>query len=88
MVTAIDDAISWLQQSRDAIAGGGSIMPLARAGHHARMDWEHREFTPVEVAADAEALKQHGRDGGWITAVLDDEDGVRLLGMRPIGSRS
>lgn len=87
MVTALDDAINWLQQSRDALAHGGSIMPLARAGHHARMDWEHREFTPVEVSADAEALKQHGRDGGWITAVVDDEQGVRLLGMRPISAR-
>jgi len=89
MITAIEDAISWLEQSRDALLHGGTIMPLARAGHHARMNWEHREFAPVEVAAEAEALKQHGRDGGWITAVLNSDvtgDRVQLLGMRPIAS--
>jgi len=28
-------------------------------------------------------LREHGRTGGWLTAVLHDEDGLRLLGMRP-----
>jgi prephenate dehydrogenase len=47
------------------------------------MNWERRRFEPVELAADAAALLEHGRHGGWITAVLRDADGVRLLGMRP-----
>jgi prephenate dehydrogenase len=85
LVGALDDAISWLQASREALASGGSIMPLARAGHHARMDWEHRAFVPVELSADAVALRGHGRDGGWITAVIETEGhGIQLLGMRPV----
>jgi prephenate dehydrogenase len=84
LVDALDDAISWLQSSRDSLAGGGSILPLAEAGHRARMEWEHRAFVPVELAADADALRAHGRRGGWVTAVIEsDLEGVRLLGMRP-----
>jgi prephenate dehydrogenase len=89
LVGALDDAIGWLQTSRDALAEGGSIMPLARAGHRARIDWEHREFTPVELTADAEALLEHGRRGGWITAVLDGGGPVgttKLLGMCPVAT--
>jgi prephenate dehydrogenase len=88
LVTALDDAIAWLQSSRDSLASGSSILPLARAGHRARVNWEHREFAPVELPVDAEALRQHGREGGWITAVLhnDSTRGIRvqLLGMRPV----
>jgi prephenate dehydrogenase len=97
LITALDDAIAWLQSSRDALATGGSIMPLAKAGHDARMEWEHRAFAPVELVADAEVLRAHGRDGGWITAVVDDAalaggsvsallggGEIRLLGMRPV----
>lgn len=88
LVTALDDAISWLQTSRDRLAAGGSVLPLAQAGHRARMDWEQREFGPVDLAADPAALRQLGREGGWITAVLE-KDGpaigeLRLLGMRPL----
>jgi prephenate dehydrogenase len=88
LVTALDDAIRWLQTSRDELATGGSVLPLARAGHQARLSWEEREFGPVDLPADAEALRQHGRDGGWITAVIE-KDGpavseLRLLGMRPL----
>ena len=31
--------------------------------------------------ADPDALRHPGHLGGWITAVLRDDDGVRLLGM-------
>ena len=88
LVEALDDALAWLQSSRDALAHGGSILPLARAGHNARIDWEHRAFLPVDLPADAAGLREHGRSGGWITAVVADEtDGsVRLLGMRPMTS--
>lgn len=88
LVTALDDAIRWLQESRDALADGGSIMPLARAGHRARIEWEHRAFEPVELAAEVDTLLQHGRHGGWITAVLSNDTRgaqVQLLGMRPVG---
>jgi prephenate dehydrogenase len=88
LVDALDDAIAWLVSSRDALAGGGSVLPLAEAGHRARMGWEDREFVPVDLPVDAEVLRQHGRDGGWITAVVEkDEPGaceLRLLGMRPV----
>jgi prephenate dehydrogenase len=84
LVTALDDAIAHLQSARDALAADETVFPLARAGHAARINWEHRRFEPVEVQPAAEELAEHGRTGGWITAVLRDDDGVRLLGMRPI----
>ena len=88
LITALDDAIAWLVTSRDALARGGSVLSLAEAGHRARIDWERREFGPVDLPVDAETLRQHGRDGGWITAVVE-KDGpdlgeCRLLGMRPV----
>jgi prephenate dehydrogenase len=83
LVRALDEAIARLQGARDRLAGNGSVLELAIAGHTARMNWEHRRFEPVELRADPVALLKHGRRGGWITAVLRDDDGVRLLGMRP-----
>ncbi|WP_375497783.1 prephenate dehydrogenase [uncultured Jatrophihabitans sp.] len=82
--TALDDAISYLVEARDALRSGGSVLSLADAGHAARINWEHRQVEPVELRADAAALVAHGRCGGWITAVLQEPDGVRLLGMRPV----
>ncbi len=84
LVTALDDAIAHLVGARDSLASGGSVLPLATAGHSARTNWEQRGFEPVEVPTDRAALVAHGRAGGWITAVLRDDDGVRLLGMRPV----
>ena len=84
LVDALDDTISRLVTARDELAGQRSVLELATAGHHARISWEHRRFEPVELPADAPALREHGRTGGWITAVLRGEGGVRLLGMRPL----
>jgi prephenate dehydrogenase len=84
LVDALDDAISHLRSARDALAADESVYPLAQAGHAARINWEHRRFEPVELTAEPEALRTHGRTGGWITAVLRDGDAVRLLGMRPV----
>jgi prephenate dehydrogenase len=84
LVDALDDAIGHLRSARDALASADSVYPLARAGHAARINWENRRFEPVELPAAKEALLEHGRTGGWVTAVLRDEDGVRLLGMRPL----
>jgi len=88
LLAALDDAVAWLSNARDALAGGGSVLPLAQAGHQARMSWEHREFGPVDLPAEPDALREHGRAGGWITAVIE-KDGpalgeLRLLGMRPL----
>jgi prephenate dehydrogenase len=80
---ALDDAINHLVEARDALRAHGSVLPLAEAGHAARVNWEHRHVHPVELAADAAELIEHGRQGGWITAVLHEDDGTRLLGMRP-----
>jgi prephenate dehydrogenase len=82
--TALDDAIGYLVEARDALRAGGSVLPLADAGHAARINWEHRGVEPVELDADPRALVEHGRHGGWITAVLHEDDGPRLLGMRPV----
>ena len=68
LVDALDDAIAHLAEAREALAGHASVLPLARAGHRARMDWEHRRFEPVEVVAERDELRAHGRRGGWITA--------------------
>jgi prephenate dehydrogenase len=84
LVDALDDAIEHLVATRTALAARGSVLPLAEAGYRARMDWEHRRFEPVDLAPDADLLRAHGRSGGWITAVLRDDDGTRLLGMRPV----
>jgi prephenate dehydrogenase len=83
LVDSLDDVIRQLTNTRASLANHGSVLALARAGHRARMDWEHRAFLPVELSADPDALRQLGHSGGWITAVLRDDDGVRLLGMRP-----
>lgn len=83
LVAALDDVIARLDAARKDLAAQHSVLPLAVAGHDARMNWEHRRFAPVELAAERDVLIAHGSDGGWITAVLRDEDGVRLLGMRP-----
>ncbi len=84
LVSALDDVIVRLSRARDELAANDSVYELAEAGHHARMDWERRSFEPVELPVVADALSEHGRRGGWITAVLRDDDGVRLLGMRPL----
>jgi prephenate dehydrogenase len=84
LVDALDDAIGHLRSARAALADDRSVYPLAAAGHAARINWEHRRFQPVELTASTDELRGHGRTGGWVTAVLRDDDGVRLLGMRPV----
>ncbi len=84
LVTALDDVIARLTAAREDLAASSSVLPLAQAGHQARMNWERRSFEPVELRVEPEELCAHGRLGGWITAVLRDDDGVRLLGMRPL----
>jgi prephenate dehydrogenase len=83
LVAALDEVISRLTTTRQLLVDDGTVLDLAKAGHRARMNWEHRQFKPVELNADPGLLRLHGRNGGWITAVLRDDDGVRLLGMRP-----
>ncbi|MBV9820796.1 MAG: prephenate dehydrogenase/arogenate dehydrogenase family protein [Actinobacteria bacterium] len=88
LVGALDDTIAALIACRDTLAAGGSVRALAEAGYRARKQWEDREFGPVDLPADPETLRRHGRDGGWITAVVEkDGPGIgelRLLGMRPV----
>lgn len=83
LVSAIDEVIGRLTAARDELADGRSVLELATAGHDARTNWEHRRVEPVELNADISELCEHGRRGGWVTAVLRDDDGIRLLGMRP-----
>lgn len=84
LVAALDDAIGHLHAARDALATSGSVLPLARAGHRARVDWENRRIEQVQVPAQAAALLAHGRRGGWLTSVIRSPDGVQLDGMRPV----
>jgi prephenate dehydrogenase len=83
LIDAIDDVLASLSAARADLVAGKSVLPLAIAGHSARVSWEERSFEPVELESDLDQLRAHGRGGGWITAVLRDEGGVRLLGMRP-----
>jgi len=83
LVDALDDTIERLVSARTELAAQRSVLDLATAGHKARISWEQRKFEPVELKADGDELREHGRTGGWITAVLRDDAGVRLLGMRP-----
>ncbi|MGI8882495.1 MAG: prephenate dehydrogenase/arogenate dehydrogenase family protein [Jatrophihabitans sp.] len=69
LTAALDEVISLLATTRDALAAGRSVLPLAREGHQARMNWESRSARPVVVPADRESLLEHGRAGGWITSV-------------------
>lgn len=84
LVHALDDVLSRLSATRDALAAGGSVLDLARDGYAARMNWEHRVVRPVDVAAESGALLDHGRAGGWITAVHESAAGVHLRGMLPL----
>lgn len=97
LVTALDEVVGRLTAARDHLAARGSMLDLAIAGHSARTGWEQRRFVPVELAPRVDELCEHGRGGGWITAILHDDDGrtataegpttpggVRLLGMRPV----
>lgn len=84
LVAALDDVLDRLAGARDALATHGTVLPLARAGHAARIDWEHRRFEQVEVVAEPAQLLAHGSAGGWITAVLPGAEGTRLLGMLPV----
>ena len=86
LVAALGDVIDRLNTARDELAAHRSMLELAVAGHNARFNWEHRRFEPVELRASVDELRAHGRAGGWVTAVLRDDDGVRLLGMRPASS--
>ena len=88
LVTALGDVIERLTATRDELAARRSMLDLAIAGHDARINWEHRRFEPVELRASLDELCAHGRAGGWVTAVLRDDDGVRLLGMRPASALS
>jgi prephenate dehydrogenase len=85
LVSALDDVLGRLTAARNHLAEQQSMLDLATAGFQARMSWEHRRFEPVELRAGVEELCEHGRRGGWITAVLRDDDDLRLLGMRPGG---
>jgi prephenate dehydrogenase len=85
LVEALDDAIAHLASARDELAARRSVYGLAAEGHAARINWEHRRFEQVELPADADELRAHGRRGGWITAIMREPTGTRLLGMRPAG---
>jgi prephenate dehydrogenase len=84
LVDALDDAIAHLNSARDELAAQRSVYELAAEGHAARINWEHRRFEPVELGLSVEELQAHGRVGGWITAVMREPRGTRLLGMRPV----
>lgn len=97
LVSALEDVVAQLTSTRDHLAAGKSMFDLASAGYSARINWEHRAFAPVELNATVDELCEHGRHGGWITAVLRDRAGtagsaddaagtgeLRLLGMRPV----
>lgn len=84
LVDALDDAIAHLHSARDELAAHRSVYDLAAEGHAARINWEHRRFEPVELTLSADELCAHGREGGWVTAIMHEDGATRLLGMRPV----
>lgn len=84
LVDALDDAIAHLNSARDELAAHRSVYDLAAEGHAARINWEHRRFEQVELGLSAEQLCAHGREGGWVTAIMHEDGTTRLLGMRPV----
>lgn len=83
LVDVLNEVLERLVATRDALAAGGSILPLARDGHSARTNWERRSLHGVDVLPDRASLLAHGRAGGWITSVHETAHGVRLRGVRP-----
>ena len=83
LVSALDDVLARLGAARAALADGGTVLELAADGYAARMNWEHRTARPVDVPAERATLLEHGRHGGWLTAVHESADGVHLRGMLP-----
>lgn len=83
LTAALDEVIALLGATRNALADGGSVLPLARDGHQARMNWEGRSARSVTLPADRDALLEHGRAGGWITSVDLAGPAAAVHGMVP-----
>ncbi len=83
LTAALDEVIGLLGSTRDALSSGGSVLPLAEHGHHARMNWEGRSARPVTLVAEKDVLLEHGRAGGWITAIDRSGPSTTVRGMVP-----
>jgi prephenate dehydrogenase len=74
LVRVLDGALADLTRARDALAGGGTVLPLATAGHHARRAWaDAAPAVGVTRGRDAPTLRADllalGAAGGTLDAV-------------------
>ena len=82
---ALDAALARLTEARDAVRGGGSLLPLFAQGYAARQRWVRFGMGGVNVVLDPAAptlradLGELGRSGGH----LDDIGERALHGWRP-----
>jgi prephenate dehydrogenase len=85
LADALDGVLDRLAEARDALRGGGSLLPLFAEGHAARQRWVGFEMGGAEIVLDPAApslraeLTELGRSGGHL-----DEIGEHALhGWRP-----
>jgi prephenate dehydrogenase len=73
LAEVLTETVDRLGAARDALRTGGSVAPLAEAGHAARRRWaEPRETLAVTLRADREELVALGARGGFVAAVGGD----------------
>jgi prephenate dehydrogenase len=81
----LDAVIADLHAARAALDSPDPIAalePWLTPGATARQAWPPTPGEPARLAADADALRELGRTGGWITAVGEDRRSVTAV--RPI----
>jgi prephenate dehydrogenase len=80
----LDETLAELTRARDALAGGGTVLPLATAGHRARLAWaDAAPAVGVTLDRDTPALREGLLDLGAAGGTLDAVTSHQLHGRRP-----
>jgi prephenate dehydrogenase len=87
LATVLDEALAELSAARDALVTGGSVLPLAVAGHAARRRWaEPAPAVGVTLERDSATLRRDLLALGATGGSLDTVTARRLHGRRPDAS--
>jgi prephenate dehydrogenase len=78
---AVVDRLERLRGALDAPDPAAALVPELASAHRIRAGWPPRPGTPTRLPAEAGALLDLGRAGGWVTAVSDD--GRSVTAVRP-----
>ena len=79
---ALDAVIADLQAARAALDGADPIAalePWLTPGAETRLAWPPAPGEPQQLPVEANALRELGRAGGWITAVAADRRSVTAV---------